>query len=77
MELNQGAEHLLLYQILVGCKHVLLAVLKNLQSTKNIKHVPNKPTWKYVIKVMRIVYLTCFLQMAELSDENIPPQSLS
>lgn len=58
MGLNQGAEHLPLYQVLAGYKYVLLAVSRALQSTKKIKHVPNKPALKYyVIKVMRVA---CF-----------------
>lgn len=60
MELNQGSEKLLLYEVLVGYKYVL-AVSRDLESTKNIKYVPNKPTLKKcVIKTMRIVYLVCF-----------------
>lgn len=77
MELKQGSEKLLLYQVLVGNKYVL-AVSRDLESTKNIKYVPNKPTLKKcVIKTTRIVYLMCFLQMTENLIKDIPSQSHS
>lgn len=69
MELNQGAQCLLLYQVPVGCKYVLLAVSRDLRSTKKIKRVPNKPALKdYVMKVMRVVRVSyVFLHMTEQS----------
>lgn len=77
MELKQGSEKLLLYQVLVGYKYVL-AASRDLESNKNIKYVSNKPTLKKcVIKTMRIVYLMCFLQMTENLIKDIPSRSHS
>lgn len=66
MALNQDAEHLLLDRVLVGCKCVFLAASKDSQSTEKINHVPNKPASKnYMVKVIRVLYFMCWLQMTE------------